>query len=347
MLDLFRDGDPRYEFFNVGSVTILSDGRFAIADRGSSEVRFYSRQGRFESAFGSSGGGPREFSGLAWIYRIANDSIVAYDLDRSRLTVWTSSGRFARDHGIQRSSAIPLPIVQDVAFDGSVVVLGRPWALDRTRPGLQAETTMVYVDRPPWDSLIRVGAATEINFLSRTGRERIPFSAGVVARFREDGSLAVLDGGRRVIAINHDGSSTVHSPPADVQLVTPALRERYRSWRLGRVPAGSPDHANLTELFEAMPFADTIAAFDQLARGANGEVWLRRYRFFWDYRNHDVNNRWLALDRELQPVRECTFPGALDAMGFLSDRAVGVWRDSLHIEHPVVVTLDSTICAPT
>ena len=41
--------------------TTLSDGRIAIVNQGSDEIRIYDANGRFVNTFGRKGGGPGEF----------------------------------------------------------------------------------------------------------------------------------------------------------------------------------------------------------------------------------------------------------------------------------------------
>lgn len=88
-------GPPEYEFFNVVDAERLSDGRIAVADQGSAEIRIYDPLGAFERSFGRLGEGPGEFQFLSSIQRLPGDSILAFDGALDRATVFSRSGEVA------------------------------------------------------------------------------------------------------------------------------------------------------------------------------------------------------------------------------------------------------------
>jgi hypothetical protein len=66
---------PEYLFSNAHSAMQLSDGRIAVADMGSSEVRYYDAEGRFLRRTGRKGQGPGEWVQLYQMRRGGGDSI--------------------------------------------------------------------------------------------------------------------------------------------------------------------------------------------------------------------------------------------------------------------------------
>lgn len=54
------DGPSETQLYRVFDAATLSDGRIAVVDQGSSQIRSFSAEGTFERAFGSEGGGPGE-----------------------------------------------------------------------------------------------------------------------------------------------------------------------------------------------------------------------------------------------------------------------------------------------
>src|SRR5687768_1766770 len=52
------EADPMYEFSDVIGVLRLSDGRVAVANMASGEIRFYDKTGKFLLAAGRKGAGP-------------------------------------------------------------------------------------------------------------------------------------------------------------------------------------------------------------------------------------------------------------------------------------------------
>src|SRR5687767_10431206 len=55
------EAEPMYEFSDVIGVLRLGDGRVAVANMASGEIRFYDRTGKFLHAAGRKGAGPGEF----------------------------------------------------------------------------------------------------------------------------------------------------------------------------------------------------------------------------------------------------------------------------------------------
>ncbi len=73
-----------------------------IANEGSHELRFYSRQGDLERSVGREGSGPNEFRALDFLAEVS-DSLWVYDRLSQRMSVLDRSGEFVR--------AIPLGTV--------------------------------------------------------------------------------------------------------------------------------------------------------------------------------------------------------------------------------------------
>ena len=77
-------GDPHYEFDDVTSVARLPDGRIAVANNGSGEVRFFGPDGSFIRAVGRAGDGPEEYRILDRIRVVGNDTILVLDTYQRR-----------------------------------------------------------------------------------------------------------------------------------------------------------------------------------------------------------------------------------------------------------------------
>lgn len=96
-LDLAAAGTgAEYQFYQVRDAVRLPDGRIAVANAGTHEVRFYSPEGRFLLAAGRQGRGPGEYERLTSVQAYRGDSIAAFDYWTKRITVLDSSGAFGR-----------------------------------------------------------------------------------------------------------------------------------------------------------------------------------------------------------------------------------------------------------
>jgi len=114
------EGDERYTFQNVTSVTPLSSGALVVADAGAAELLRYAADGTFERRWGGRGGGPGEFGQLARVYAWTGDSVAALDQQSERLSVFDAVGAFARQVGAREVSG-------DSLFAMDVWLYGRFW----------------------------------------------------------------------------------------------------------------------------------------------------------------------------------------------------------------------------
>jgi hypothetical protein len=77
-----QTGDPAYELHGVNAARRLSDGRIAVSNSGTSEIRVYDPTGRFLHSIGRKGEGPGEFTELGGFEVLAADTVLAIDFER-------------------------------------------------------------------------------------------------------------------------------------------------------------------------------------------------------------------------------------------------------------------------
>lgn len=88
------EGEEVYQLFGVAGIHRLSDGRIGVVNAGSHEVRFYSSDGAFLSAFGQRGGGPEEFE-MPALAGSLGDTLIVVDRAHHRLTFLHPDDGFA------------------------------------------------------------------------------------------------------------------------------------------------------------------------------------------------------------------------------------------------------------
>lgn len=69
------DAPEGHELFGVIGAISLSDGRIAVVDAGSSEIRYFSSEGAYLGAVGGVGDGPSEFRSIRSVVATDGDSI--------------------------------------------------------------------------------------------------------------------------------------------------------------------------------------------------------------------------------------------------------------------------------
>ena len=80
-------GDSLYQLFEVQGAVRLSDGRIALANAGSGEIRVYGDDGRFLAAHGRKGEGPGEFQNPVLVGSLGGDTLVVVDQDLRRISL--------------------------------------------------------------------------------------------------------------------------------------------------------------------------------------------------------------------------------------------------------------------
>ena len=116
------DGEEPYLLHEVQDIIVFGDGRIGVANGGSREVRLYDENGAYLGSVGRSGEGPGEFRSIASIDLIAGDSVVAFDPDLRRVSVFDDDGVYARSWTFESPGRGIYPGRARAFEDGTVLV---------------------------------------------------------------------------------------------------------------------------------------------------------------------------------------------------------------------------------
>jgi hypothetical protein len=131
------DGDSLYQFHQVRSAVFLDDDRVAVANSGTSTIRFYDGDGSFQHQSGGPGNGPGEFATLGPLTRLDGDSVAAYDFQLRRLTILSPGGAIARTVGFDVLQT-PVPIGRPFRLkDGSYIAGGVGFSSQQLGPDFE------------------------------------------------------------------------------------------------------------------------------------------------------------------------------------------------------------------
>lgn len=89
------DSEGPDQLYRVMASRRFDDGRIAVVNSGTAEVRFFDEAGRHLSTIGGGGEGPGEFRSPWAVYPHAGDSVMVLDLYRA-VSVFDSEGSYAR-----------------------------------------------------------------------------------------------------------------------------------------------------------------------------------------------------------------------------------------------------------
>jgi hypothetical protein len=119
------DGGAEYELYRVFGASELSDGRIAVVNSGSNEVRFYNQTGTHLQSVGRRGRGPGEFENAYLLWVLPGDTAWVGDYSPWQFHLFGPDGRWSRTVRPEPTFH-HLPAVIEVLADGRTLLAVRP-----------------------------------------------------------------------------------------------------------------------------------------------------------------------------------------------------------------------------
>ena len=348
-----KGGEAVYELDQVRGPVRLSDGRLAIANATTSEVRLYDAAGKHVRSVGRSGSGPGEFQQIAGIWRGPGDSLWVSDLLVRRMTVLDSTAAVGRSYtlGAQGGQLLPtngkvdFAIPTGVFADGSVVGVSQTFAINQPRQGVYRDSMSVIRYGPDGvvrDTLGRFPGAEMEQITMTFGPQSV--SAPTPVPLGKQTAVAV--GKSRLFVVQNnaweveirglDGALQVLArSPAKAASITPSDVSAHRKEQLEAMEAlpqirGMPEaiKKQFTARISEAKYPPTFPFFASVLTDEDGNLWAQeavsptvkaqRYAVV------DSTGRWLGI---------VTMPAEFRATYIASDAVYGVWKDDEGVEH--------------
>lgn len=266
------------QLHDVSGAARLSDGRIALVNAGSSEVRVFDEGGRFVAAAGREGQGPGEFLAMSLLGVLPGDSILIWDVRNARFSVMSPEPRFARafSPGQELSSgtlaAVGLlsggwpvmqgPLIRDAArpVSGTVVRADRALLILGSEGGLAAT-----LDTFPSDAMY-LEIAEGIRFTS------VPLADG--PRLAVGGGQIWAGTGERyeILGFGRAGLERIIRLERETRPLTPAVIDQIVEARLAE--ADDQARPGLRRTYERMTFPDIIPAYRTIVVDRANYVWV-------------------------------------------------------------------------
>lgn len=352
------DGDPRYQFNDIRTITVDADGGFWVVD-GNESVRHYDNAGELVGSVGGRGGGPGE-SEMYYSATLRGDSVLLlgvpgvmqlFDADGSLLgSASRSAGGYRQPVGVAggrwlfRQQAYPTD--QGEVFRSPITYLAAP-SLDApadTLRSFQGELRQVQgleggfprIGRASWfrgnpsfavDGQGRIFVSDTLAYRVETydpaGRLARVLERPAEPRAFEEAWLAEVEVGFEE-AMSHDGG--------------PMDRDRIERQMASATPDPAPEH---------LPFIEGLLV------GPDGELWveradrhpnpaLRAVAHQYGYVRHAWLPTWAAprvfdiFDAEGRYEGTVELPDDFAPMAIVGNRVYGVHYDHLDVERVVV-----------
>jgi len=323
------DGDSAYQLFRVRGAVRLSDGRIAIANDGSSEVRYFDATGHHIRSVGRSGRGPGEFMSVSALVRFLADSLIVGDSGLRRTTLLAPDGEVVRTE----AGLPPVGALSDGSLVRQTHVTPEQKFVHDGPARDEAVLVRYRLARSDPDTLVRLAGNESVQVVESDARSTLttgynrPFglkrttSLYGMSVFTADGAtpeIRVLDQTgvlRRLIRYDQP-----------VRPVTSADEAGYRDRFLEPIPPGVyRQRAERAVGGEAFPA--TMPVLQSIMHDRAGNLWIEEYRA-----EPSEPPRWTVLDADGQWLGSVATPAGFRVTDIGDDYVLGIERDEFDVE---------------
>jgi len=340
------EGAPEYQLFSVFDAVRLSDGTVAIANSGTSEIRFFNSDGIFVRSVGRSGGGPGEFRGthsLRYLTRIQGDTLLAWDLYGQTLSTFDPRGNFVRSDRLKNTSRM---YFLSKTFGGGVfsdrtvlLALISPDDPDGGPDGLARQIVRFVRFSSEGDSLGVFGEFSGSEWYTERAGEygaimmQRPFGAVVTVRAADD-RVYVATGDSYQVAVYDAGGGLrmlIRREHVPVR-VTDAMLQ----WQIGRDIADLQEDQQRTMLriLDDIPMREYLPPYRAIEVDAGGNIWVQEYTL-----GPDAANIWSVFDPLGRWLGTLTLPSGIELLEIGADYLLAKETDELDVEYVRVYEL--------
>ena len=326
------EGPPEYQFEWVAEAQRLDDGTILVADGGASELRFYDASGRHIRSAGRQGEGPGEFRGLGQVWLGAADSIVVYDYQLARASVFSPAGEFARTYTLQQPEGVEFRVRPLILAGGRIVSSpGRSFGVGATA-GVTRDTSRLYVHGPEGEVVDSLGRWPMNESFVITDENSMMVTRRAFAR-----GLSLAAAGDRFYVGNSDRWQVeVHDTSGLRRIIRMDVAPRpvdaaaIDSLRADRIDNGEPQWRESTErMLAAMSYPETMPVFGRMLVDAAGHLWVQDYAA--EYLERPID--WSVFDPDGRLIARVTVPVRFLITQIGEDWVLGVQRDEMDVQY--------------
>jgi len=337
------EGRPEYQFGQVGTIGVGSDGSIYVIDAQAQQVRVFAPDGTFERTIGRPGAGPGEIgAGAAFVLVGAGDTVLVPDLTNRRINRYAPDGTPLGSTPIAIEKGLPMvfrstPSGTFLAQIRSLSLPDRPApdTLDRivrlTSAGTISDTLLEF---PSGGTLNLGGGTPEINLYApepawdATDDLRIVYGVNDVYRVGIYGSNREL---QRVI------TKPFERQPVSENDRDGIMNALTRAWTDAGVPPSL-----LPQLRSFVHFGEYIPAFASVQVGPDGTLWVQHLQSAAGLTPEELEQfnpqedlgapDWDVFDADGRFLGVVTMPPRFQPRLFKDDRIYGVWRNELDVQ---------------
>jgi hypothetical protein len=324
--------DPAQQLDRVSDAHRFPDGRIAVANAGSGEIRLFDARGRHLATVGRKGRGPGEFETVSSIEALPGDSLLVYDRYAGRLSWFDKDGKYVRSFPVGVGMGGSVDYVGRLADGSFLLTLSAPF---RGPPSEGLARDTITLLRRPWsgraDSLASFpGEEQAVMVRERTiNRVSYPFMRR---------TLLAVDGDGFWVGPSDDYTLERRRPDGSVELIlhrrhtaAPVKGPYLDSLRAMQRRAYGPE---AERALDGIPAGETLPAYQRLLQDAEGYLWVES--FGWPGENVSA---WDVFDEAGKLLGTVRLPPRFRLTQVGKNFVVGVRQDEVDVEHVQVMTL--------
>lgn len=326
--------DQTTELHRIGDIRVLRDGTIVVANGGSTELKFFTHDGRYLRSAGRKGTGPGEFQSLGGMWVTAQDSLVVADGRLRRFVVFGPDGTHARTTTIDTPSGRRTPrlldyLTPDLLLGGSSDVSVLP-----ARQEPYYFTQLVYALDLSGHIRSTLGSFGEGEHFVQAHPERASSywnrAFGRQMTIRSVGDFVATGDGQAFEVRLHTSRGALVRVLRSRQVpprVTAADIEAFKSRALAG--AATPQMKAMMERMVAeMPFPARMPTYERFESDGDGVLWIKRYP-----RPSDSTEVWSALTTAGAYYGPVELPPRVRLRSITREAIFCVWRDADDVEH--------------
>lgn len=274
-------GEINTEFSQIVGVAILQSGAIAVANSGTSELRYFDSRGRFLRSVGRAGQGPGEFEiKMVGLRRIA-DTLVATDAAQ-RAQVFAPDGTLLRSQPRPSLGSL-VPYGDRIGFmtDGRSVMMAMQPVASASSGRVQQYFVMVFVPPTPGGlvSEVRRFPAFELHFGGPVGPQPVWYGPSLRATVSQQRICVGYSKFYEIDCFDANGTQTTRIERSSVPR---KVGDSDREFITARVQASIPKapaemRARLEASMKSYVYAERVPAFGPFLSATTGELWVREF----------------------------------------------------------------------
>lgn len=274
------NADSAYRFRQVRGVILLTDGRIAVADGGSMQLRIFSAQGRLVSASAGKGRGVGQISNMHWVQRLSGDTI-AISSGLSTISLYSNTGQFVRTAALpprgEGRSGTPFLLV-GLLNSGRGIAAPLPNPASRSIGSRWTDSVALRLVTESNPNARELGTFPYLVFeQTNTGPDQVWLSAGGVFAASSDRFYAGF-GDRYAIRV-YTGDGSLRSIIHRSWTPTPVTDDDWEHWviewsKLWIKTTGAERDRDVQKVRES-PWADELPAFTAFIIDRGSRLWVR------------------------------------------------------------------------